>query len=244
MTIDQHDATAPSKKPRKPRSIRRRVWLVTWVLRHLILRPIARLHLFTTHQVEGAQFVPKEGGVIVAGNHPSTKDPVVLAATLNRIFAFLAKAELWQQRFLRMRVLKPFLNFAGQIPVDRGNRDSGGAAQASALRVLTYRKGNEDKGGVVVIFPEGGCTPPDGELKKFKYGVWNLARDSGAPVVPTGLNGTEKIKLRLSVIFRRRPPARVQVRFGEPLYARDFEGPDAAEQFMAELRNRIEALRS
>lgn len=226
-------------RSQKPRSLQIHAWFITRALRYLVVRPVAHLKLFTTHRVAGLQFVPKRGGVIVAGNHPSTMDPLVLAAALNRNVTFLAKAELW-----RVPVLKHFVRLMGQIPVDRGNRESGEKAQFSASKVLQFRnrKGRE-KGGVVLIFPEGGCTPPSGELKPFKKGVWYLAKESGKPVVPAGLSGTRDIRLKPSTIFRRKRVAHVDVNFGEPLYAHEFTGKDADEQFLKELRHRIEQLR-
>jgi 1-acyl-sn-glycerol-3-phosphate acyltransferase len=226
-----------SRATPKPRSLQPHAWAITRFLRHFVVRPITRLKLFTTHHVTGASNVPEQGGAIVAANHPSNLEPPALFTALSRNVTFLAKAELW-----RVPVLKYFMRLLGQIPVDRGNRQSGEKAQASALRVLQYQnRRGKAKGGVVLIFPEGGCTPKGGEMRPFKSGVWYLALQSGAPVVPCGIRGTEDIRLRPSTIWRRRQVPQVHVHFGEPLYARDFA---TKEDFLTELRVRIEALRT
>lgn len=172
---------------KNPPSMSPQAWAVTRFLRHLVLRPLARLKVYQVN-VAGRTSVPKHGGVIVACNHPSPWDPVVLAGALSRNAAFYAKAELW-----RKPILGAVLTHMGQIPVDRGNRTSGSQAQAAGIKVLTYRRAGhpqEDRGGLVTIFPEGGCSAPDGTLKPFKKGVWYLALETGCPVVPAGIRGT------------------------------------------------------
>jgi 1-acyl-sn-glycerol-3-phosphate acyltransferase len=198
---------------------------------------MARLRLLATYHVTVAVELPRRGGAIVACNHPSSMDPLALFAVLLRNVTFLAKAELW-----RVPVLKYLMRGMGQIPVERGNRESGEKAQASALRVLQYQgKRGEAKGGVVLIFPEGGCTFKDGKLRDFKAGVWYLALQSGAPVYPGGIRDTEKIRFRLSNIWCRRRVPKVHVHLGTPLYARNFA---SKEHFLAALHTSIEALRA
>lgn len=221
----------------KPRSLRPYVWFITRFMRHFVVRPLARLRLLATYHVTVTVELPKRGGAIVACNHPSTMDPLALFAVLLRNVTFLAKAELW-----RVPVLKYLMRGMGQIPVLRGDRESGEKAQASALRVLQYRdKRDKAKGGVVLIFPEAGCTPPNGELRYFKAGVWYLALEGGAPVYPGGIRNTDKIRFRFSNIWRRQQVPDVHVHLGEPLYACDFE---TREEFLSELRARIEELRT
>ncbi len=118
----------------KPRGLQPQAWFITRFFRMGIMRPIARLKVFNV-SVRGKQYLPKKGGNIVAGNHPSTWDPVVAAGALDRNVIFFSKAELWRNPIMRF-----FMNLMGQIPVDRGNRNSGAKAQASGLKVLDYGK--------------------------------------------------------------------------------------------------------
>ncbi len=223
----------------KPRGLQPQAWFITRFFRMGIMRPIARLKVFNV-SVRGKQYLPKKGGNIVAGNHPSTWDPVVAAGALDRNVIFFSKAELWRNPIMRF-----FMNLMGQIPVDRGNRNSGAKAQASGLKVLDYgKKRGQDKGGTVVIFPEGGLTPDDGPeagiMRPFKAGVYYLALESGAPVIPAALKDTGHIpKARVWHVIRTKRRVRVQVRFGEPIYAVDYAGRD---EFLIDLRSRIEQM--
>lgn len=222
---------------KKPRGLQPQAWLITRFFRKGILRPIARLKIFKV-EVRGKQHLPKQGGNIIAGNHPSGWDPVIAAGSVDRNVVFFSKAELWRNPVMRF-----FMNLMGQIPVDRGNRDSGTKAQASGLAVLNYgKKRGMDKGGTIVIFPEGGCTPSEGPdagvMKRFKVGVYYLALESGAPVIPTALKGTGNMpKARIWHVLRTKRRVRVQVCFGEPMYATDYAGP---QEFVAVLRSRVE----
>ena len=217
-------------------------YVVTRTLRRLVLRPIARFKILEV-TATGKEYLPEKGGNIVAGNHPHPWDAPFMYGTLDRNTIFLAKAELWRWH---NPILRFMMSSTGQISVDRGNRDSGAKAQKNALRVLNFgknrRRNPRDKGGTIVIFPEGGCTPPDGTLRKFKGGVYRMALASGAPVIPFGSNGTANIGLaRAWHMFRKEQRQHVTVNFGEPMYAAGYENEEA---FLAELRVRIESLRT
>jgi 1-acyl-sn-glycerol-3-phosphate acyltransferase len=221
---------------RKPRGFRPQDWMIVQFLRRILMPPLRRLATFRV-VVTGGGNVPKYGGVIVAGNHPSVWDPVAVFGALDRNVAFIAKAELW-----RKRPLGAFLDRLGQIPVVRGNRDSGAEVQATALRVLTHGdKRSRNRGGVVAMFPEGGLTPREtGEMKPFKKGVYYMARESGRPVVPCGIVGTEQIRVRgFRKLWKRHQRINVHVRFGIPMFARDYAGTLAEALFLTDLRDQI-----
>lgn len=226
---------------RKPQGFRPQHWAIVRLLRHVYMPLLQRMATFHV-RASGTDYVPRHGGVIVAANHPTVWDPLAVFAAIDRNLAFIAKAELWRNKWLG-----PVLNLLGHIPVDRGNRDSGAKAQAMALAILCHRGGRKhrrNRGGVMAMFPEGGTTPPSGVLRQFKKGVWYLARESGRPVVPCGVNGTENIRYRgFRYIWKHRQPVQVTVRFGAPLYARDYDGPDAELRFLRDLRRQIELLR-
>ncbi len=147
--------------------------------------------------VTGQELVPPSGGLIVASNHVSLADPLVLLAACPRPLAYMAKEELFRPPILRAlaRVTR------AAFPVRRGETDV--RAVREAIDLL--------RGGLaVVIFPEG-TRHPEG-LGKGHSGVCVLARRAGCPILPVGIAGTEPLQ-RPSAL-RRWP--RVEVRFGEP----------------------------
>lgn len=124
--------------------------------------------------VVGADSIPPDGPVIVAGNHVSYFDPPVLSIALNRPIRFIAKRELFQ-----LPLLGHFLAAIGTFPVDRSRPDV--KCVRRAVRVL-------ERGEVLGIFPEGtrNKTP---ELLPFLYGVGWLAIVTRVPVVPVIIDG-------------------------------------------------------
>jgi len=215
---------------KKPRSLHFYSWWMQRVMTDLV-RNIAKT-LFMDVTVEGREHLPKKGAAIIASNHPSTLDPIVLKGVINRVLVFFSKAELW-----RVLVIGFFMRLTGQIPVDRGNRESGRKASATAVDVVKHD-------GVVVIFPEGGCSNEETieGLRLFKYGVVRLAFETGVPVTPCALIGTSKVKPLNGKpwTFRLREP--LVIRFGEPLDPADFTGDDAVADFLTELRAAIISL--
>lgn len=181
-----------------PRSLRKRVWLVTRIIR-LALMVAARAQIFIRVEKVGAENVPKHGRVILAGNHPSPMDPVLLFGGLRRNVSFLAAEFLFGKP-----VLGHLLRWMGHIRVDRGT-DKALEAAIVGERVLAHD-------GVVVIFPSGRITRP-GEPYQAKTGVARMALATGSPIVPFYLSGTE----RILVAGRPRPMRRVRMIFGEPI---------------------------
>ncbi|TDV44881.1 lysophospholipid acyltransferase family protein [Actinophytocola oryzae] len=157
-------------------------------------------------RTEGRHHVPPHGPVILASNHLSFIDSVVLRLAAPRRVAFLAKAEYFAGRGLRGRLVRWFFTAVGSVPVERGQHRASTAALTTALTVL-------DGGNVFGIYPEG-TRSLDGRLYRGRTGVAWLALTSGAPVVPVALEGTD----RLQPVGKRIPrPHRVTVRFGPPL---------------------------
>ncbi len=134
--------------------------------------------------------VPVRGPVILASNHVSYLDPLVLAYLADRRHRrvrFLAKAELFEKG-----VLGPLLRSAGQIPVRRGTSDAASSLDA-AVEAL-------QRGECVTVFPEGTISL-DLEPMAGKSGTARLAQASGVPVTPVGLWGMQR------VLFKGRKPA-------------------------------------
>jgi 1-acyl-sn-glycerol-3-phosphate acyltransferase len=105
-----------------------------YVLKYVLLGPLLRL-LFRP-RVEGLEHVPAEGAAIVAGNHLSFADPLLMPAVLKRRITFLAKAEYFTAPGLRGRLTALVLRGAGQISVDRSGRVAGQPAIRKGLGVL------------------------------------------------------------------------------------------------------------
>jgi len=164
------------------------------------------------------QNVPAGGAVIVACNHVSYLDPVVLGIGFRRPVTYLAKKELFA-----IPVLGPIIVGLGVYPLDR---EAGGvAAVRAALRALK-------DGRCVGIFPEG-TRNLTGDVQG-KGGAALLGALSGAPVVPAAISGTR----------RARPFHPIRVIYGEPLHIerkRKADGDDL-EKWTAEIMRRIRAL--
>jgi 1-acyl-sn-glycerol-3-phosphate acyltransferase len=141
--------------------------------------------------------VPERGGVILAPNHFSFMDHFLVAVLLRREIQFMAKSQLFRPPFLDF-----ILTHGGAFPVQRGQRDD--EAFISAHSILS-------RGGMVLMYAEGGRSR-SGELGKPKPGLGRLAVESGVPVVPVAIHGSEGFRE-----FKRLRIPKVTVQFGEPV---------------------------
>src|SRR5215203_5696986 len=164
-------------------------WPVRWVLKPGILAYFRLRRL-------GREHIPS-GGVILAANHRSFLDPFAIGCCLPRPIYFVAKRELFRNPLIGW-----FLNCMGAFPVKRGESDEESVHTALALL---------DRGQAVVIFPEG-TRIRAGSLAPPKRGVGRLALESGAPVVPIAITGSERARNGWRI-----KPVRVHVRCGPPL---------------------------
>jgi 1-acyl-sn-glycerol-3-phosphate acyltransferase len=153
--------------------------------------------LLTRRQVKGRENIPKKGPLLVVSNHLSLADPPLLGISLNRKMIFMAKNQLFRFWLLGWVVR----NF-GAFPVHRGQQDR------QALR-QTYEV--LDKGLALIMFPEG-MRSRSGHLRSAFFGAAQIASRSGAPILPIGISGTEKLE-HLSWWWRR---PRVTVNIGIP----------------------------
>lgn len=172
---------------------------------HASLTPVA--HLLFRPTVEGRENVPSEGPLILASNHLSSLDSYLIPVMTPRPVSFLAKEEYFTGKGVTGQVVKGALTALTAIPVPRGE---GRAAQAALDLALAVLKDGRAFG----IHPEG-TRSRDGRLYKGRVGVAWLAMASGAPVVPVGVLGTDKVQPIGSSLPR---PGRVTVRFGKPLH--------------------------
>lgn len=122
----------------------------------------------------GSERVPRAGPVILAANHLSWADPVLLSAAIHRPAFYLAKEGVF-----RNPAMRAFLTALGQIKV---NRVAGGNDAAVSTAVDLLRQGL-----VLGVFPEGTRSRP-GHVKRGKTGVARIAAQSGAPVLPIGID--------------------------------------------------------
>jgi 1-acyl-sn-glycerol-3-phosphate acyltransferase len=164
--------------------------------------------------VEGLENVPARGPFIVAPNHLSFLDSVIVQALTPRPVSFFAKAEYFTGKGVRGRLTRQFFEAVHSIPVERGEQ----AASVQALKTLLEILGRGDGVG---IYPEG-TRSRDGILYRGRTGVGWLALTTGAPVVPVGITGTEKLQPAGRKTVKA---AHFTLRFGKPLH---FEktGPD------------------
>ena len=185
-------------------------------------------------RIEGLENVPENGPVIIASNHLSFIDSVVIPLAVPRRVRFLAKAEYFTGRGLRGRGTALFFHLIDAVPVERtGNRDSMRSLE-SALGVLR-------EGTAFGIYPEG-TRSRDGRLYRGRTGVGWLALTAGAPVVPVALTGTDRVQ---PVGARGVRVAPVRVRFGPPVDPADYSGLPAGRARRAltdEVMDRIAAL--
>ena len=163
--------------------------------------------------VIGREHIPATGPLILASNHLSFIDSIVIPLAVPRKVVFLAKAEYWQGRSPAAWPRRLFFAAFDAVPVQR---DQQGDAQASlqlALEVL-------ERGDAFGIYPEG-TRSRDGRLYRGRTGVGWLALAAGATVVPVGLVGTERVQ----PIGARFPRVhRVRIAFGEPVHPATYDG--------------------
>ncbi|WP_377270609.1 lysophospholipid acyltransferase family protein [Peterkaempfera sp. SMS 1(5)a] len=192
----------------------------------LVLAPLARLVYRPV--IEGRRNVPRNGAVILAANHLSFIDSVVIPLVAPRPVAFLAKAEYFRGRGVKGWLLKRLFTAIDAVPVERGTHRSAQASLEAALGVL-------ERGGAFGIYPEG-TRSRDGRLYRGRTGVAWLALTSGAPVVPVAVLGTDRIQPVGTRIPRIR---RVTVRFGAPLHFPQPTGGTRAAQARREATDEI-----
>lgn len=177
-----------------------------------VLPPLGRAVMRPT--VEGLHHVPATGPVIVASNHLSFADSMVIPFVVPRKVVFLAKSDYFTGTGLKGALVRGWFEGIGMLPVDRADTRAAIASLDTALEVL-------GRGEAFGIYPEG-TRSRDGRLYRGRTGVAHLALTAGCPVVPVGLQGTEDVQPVGSNWPR---PAKVTLRFGPPInVAGDYDG--------------------
>jgi 1-acyl-sn-glycerol-3-phosphate acyltransferase len=178
--------------------------LVYWLVR-ATFQPF--FHVYFRLSRIGREHIPEGGPIIFAANHRSFLDPFVIATMVRRPMYYVAKQELFHQRLQGW-----FLNALGAFPIDRGHGDADAMGTARAIL---------ERGDCVLIFPEGTRVRP-GALGAPRRGVGRLALETGAPVVPLAVIGTEHVRKGWRI-----RPHKVRIRAGRPLQFPRVENPSA-----------------
>jgi len=168
--------------------------IVYWLVRGVI-QPF--FHLYFRLSRIGREHIPQEGPVIFASNHRSFLDPFVIGTMVRRPVYYVAKKELFRGRFISW-----LLSSLGAFPIERGKGDQDSMATARAIL---------ERGDCVLIFPEGTRVRP-GPLGRAKRGVGRLALETGAPVVPIAVFGSENVRRGWRI-----RPHKVRIRAGRPV---------------------------
>ena len=182
-----------------------------WLFKYVFMGPL--LSLLGRPKVEGLDYVPNSGAAILASNHLAVADSFYLPLVVRRRITFLAKAEYFTGTGLKGWFTRWFYTAAGQVPIDRSDADAAQNALDTAERLL-------NEGRLLGMYPEG-TRSPDGRLYKGKTGLARLALQTGVPVIPVAMIGTDVVNPPGSTMWRF---ARVQVKFGRPMDFSRFEG--------------------
>ena len=175
-----------------------------YVLARFVLRPL--IWVLLRPRVTGRENVPLDGPVILASNHLSFIDSIVIPILSPRRVRLLAKAEYFTGSGISGWFTRTVFTALGAYPVERETHRAAQAALDTALKVL---QADEAFG----LYPEG-TRSKDGRLARGKTGVAWLALTAGCPVVPVGVRGTDRVQ---PVDARWPRPRRVAVTFGQPM---------------------------
>jgi 1-acyl-sn-glycerol-3-phosphate acyltransferase len=175
-----------------------------WFLKFIALGPA--LKVIFRPRAEGVENVPSEGPAILASNHLSYADWLFMPLVIPRMVRFVAKAEYFTGPGVKGWLQKTFFSGTGNIPIDRTGADAASGALLSAKRVLA-------EGELFGIYPEG-TRSHDGRLYRGKTGIARLALETGVPVIPTAVVGTDVVAPPGKKFGRITRPT---VRFGKPL---------------------------
>jgi 1-acyl-sn-glycerol-3-phosphate acyltransferase len=143
----------------------------------LVVKPLMRT--WFRIRLRGEEHIPEVGPVILASNHRSNMDPVLLASAVRRPVAFMAKAELF------VGPLGWIMRWIGQFPVRRGGIDREALRRTDAVLA---------RGSMLGLFPEG--TRGDGRFASVHPGLAYIVVRQQCPVVPVAIFGTERVRRR------------------------------------------------
>ncbi|KQZ83985.1 hypothetical protein ASD56_08105 [Microbacterium sp. Root166] len=197
-----------------------------WLMKYVVVGPLVKA-IFRPWIV-GRRNIPAEGGAILASNHLSFVDSVILPLMIDRRMAFLAKSDYFTGKGLKGTATRIFMKGTGQLPIDR----SGGKASEASLNTGLQVLGG---GELLGIYPEG-TRSPDGKLYRGRTGIARMALEAHVPVVPVVMVDTDT----MMPIGRRLPNVvRVGVVIGEPLDFSRFQGMEGDRYILRSITDEI-----
>ena len=199
---------------------------------HTAVRVISVVYarLFNRIRAIGVEHVPESGAVIIAPNHFSHIDHFYAGAPTRRKVQFMAKSQLF------VKGMQEVYRIGGTFPVRRGQRD----ARAIDTSKIILRRG-----GVLVMYCEGGRSRTTDLQDKAKRGIGQIALETGAPVVPTAIIGSEHARN-----WKKGQFPTVTVKYGKPIQFEQVDAPTreqaqaAADQIFDEIKTLYYALRT
>lgn len=162
--------------------------LIQYFIIYFILYPFFKI--FYRVKVYGRENIPKDKSIIVAANHMSYFDPVIISLATKRPVAYVAKEELF-----RVPVLAPIIRLLGAIAVDRKKLDVSTIKSARAVLKTNWLLG---------IFPEG-TRVLNGKVGNIQKGFGYLAKMTNSEILPLGIVGSDRF------------PGKLVVRIGKPI---------------------------
>ena len=154
-----------------------------------LLGPIFKLYYHP--KIIGSELIPKDGPIIIVGNHKHLYDQCSSIISTKRFITYMAKKEYFDSK-----KTKWFFKNTGCIPVDRTKHDD--SAKESAIEVLK-------NGGAIGIFPEGTRNKTEQFLLPFKFGAVSMASKTDAYIVPFGITGDYKFRSKNLIIRYGKP---------------------------------------
>lgn len=155
-----------------------------YLFKYILMGPWLRV--MGRPRIEGIENIPDDGPALIASNHLAVVDSFYLPLMCPRRIFFLAKSEYFTEPGLKGRFKKWFFSASGQIPIDRSGASAAAGALSAGKRVL------EEDGRLLCLYPEG-TRSPDGRLYKGKTGLARMALETGVPVIPIAMVGTDRI---------------------------------------------------
>jgi 1-acyl-sn-glycerol-3-phosphate acyltransferase len=184
----------------------------------------AAANMFWKFRVFGLENLPKSGGVLLASNHQSVLDPVLVAMVLPREMHFMARRTLFRNPVLRV-IIVGYNAFA----IERDSADVKGVKEAIARL---------EAGNILLVFPEGTRTE-DGSIGRMKPGIGMLAERAAVPIVPVLIQGAHEVLPKGRLLPRL---GRISVIFGRPLDSKNIAG-DAIRDAVVGLKGELSGCR-
>ncbi len=188
------------------------------------------LRVYNRCSVRWLEDLDPDERVVVACNHASNLDPIVVGSFFPRRLRYFAKEELFRSWFLGTSI-----RALGAVPVSRADNASAAGALKGFMKL--YREGSD-----ILIFPEGGRSP-DGRLQPLEAGVALIAARERAPILPAFIHGSFDAMPTGSHFVR---PSKITLTFGRPLRfpAEVYESRDGRDVIMRALADAMRALES